>query len=57
MIDGFIALALACQNYRIGLERFCRALQSMQSSTIETNRRLMKAGKIEFDEYEEADTT
>jgi len=35
------------------IERYLRAYQLMQPEQIERNRRLMKAGKIEFDEYEE----
>lgn len=34
-------------------ERFCLKLQQQQPDFIERNKRLMKAGKIEFDEYEE----
>ena len=34
-------------------EEFCLALQQMQPEQIERNRRLMKAGLIKFDEYEE----
>ena len=34
-------------------ERFCLELQRQQPDFIEMNKRLMKAGKIIFDEYEE----
>jgi len=44
--DGFDTLVF-------GTERYFRNLQQMQPEQIERNRRLMKAGKIEFDEYEE----
>lgn len=35
------------------IERLLRRFQQMQPEQIERNRRLMKAGKIDFDEYEE----
>ncbi len=35
------------------MERFCLDLQRRQQSFIDMNRRLMEAGKINFDEYEE----
>lgn len=37
------------------MEEFCLALQRMQLEQIERNRRLMKAGMIEFDDYEEVE--
>ena len=50
------AVALALENFqgsREDMERFCLSLQRRQKSFIDCNRRLMKAGKIDFDEYEE----
>ena len=50
------AVALALENFqgsREDMERFCLFLQRRQKSFIDCNRRLMKAGKIDFDEYEE----
>ena len=41
------------KNARKAMEDFCLALQRMQPEQIERNRRLMKAGMIEFDDYEE----
>lgn len=41
------------KNARKAMEDFCLALQRMQPEQIERNRRLMKAGLIKFDEYEE----
>ena len=38
---------------RRAMEEFCLALQRNTPEFIEMNRRLMKAGKIDFDEYEE----
>ena len=35
------------------MEDFCLALQRNSPEFIERNRRLMRAGKIEFDEYED----
>ncbi len=43
--DGFYSI--------LEKERFCLELQQQQPDFIERNKRLMKAGKIEFDEYEE----
>ena len=40
---------------RKAMEDFCLALQRMQPEQIERNRRLMKAGMIEFDDYEEVE--
>lgn len=34
-------------------EHFCLELQRQQPCFIERNKRLMKAGKVKFDEYEE----
>lgn len=42
-------------NARKAMEEFCLALQRMQLEQIERNRRLMKAGMIEFDDYEEVE--
>ncbi len=41
------------QGSREAMERFCLDLQRRQQSFIDMNRRLMEAGKINFDEYEE----
>lgn len=38
---------------REAMERYCLALQRREQSFIDMNRRLMEAGKIDFDEYEE----
>lgn len=38
---------------REAMERYCLDLQRKQQDFIDMNRRLMEAGKIEFDEYEE----
>ena len=43
------------KNARKAMEDFCLALQRMQPEQIERNRRLMKAGMIEFDDYEEVE--
>ena len=43
--DGFYSI--------LEKERFCLKLQQQQPDFIERNKRLMKAGKIIFDEYEE----
>ena len=43
--DGFYSI--------LEKEQFCLKLQQQQPDFIERNKRLMKAGKIEFDEYEE----
>lgn len=40
---------------RRAMEDFCLTLQRIQPEQIQRNRRLMKAGLIEFDEYEEAE--
>ena len=42
-------------NARKAMEEICLALQRMQLEQIERNRRLMKAGMIEFDDYEEVE--
>jgi hypothetical protein len=50
------AVALTLENFQgswENMERFCLSLQRRQKSFIDCNRRLMKAGKIDFDEYEE----
>ena len=47
---------MAIENWkanRRAMEEFCLALQRNTPEFIERNRRLMKAGKIDFDEYEE----
>ena len=52
--DTDIILALEqCRGSREAMERFCLDLQRRQQSFIDMNRRLMEAGKIDFDEYEE----
>ena len=51
--NGIIRLLNATKNATRAMEEFCLCLQRMQPETIEMNRRLMKAGNIEFDEYEE----
>ena len=38
---------------RRAIEEFCLALQRNTPEFIEMNRRLIKVGKIDFDEYEE----
>lgn len=38
---------------REAMERYCLDLQRKQQDFIDMNRRLMEAGKIDFDEYEE----
>lgn len=43
--DGFYSI--------LEKERFCLKLEQQQPDFIERNKRLMKAGKIKFDEYEE----
>ena len=44
------------KNARKAMEDFCLTLQRMQlEEQIERNRRLMKAGLIEFDDYEEVE--
>ncbi len=43
------------KNARKAMEDFCLTLQRMQLEQIERNRRLMKAGMIEFDDYEEVE--
>ena len=44
------------KNARKAMEDFCLTLQRMQlEQIIERNRRLMKAGLIEFDDYEEVE--
>lgn len=51
-----VRLKMAIESWRANrraMEDFCLALQRMQPEQIERNRRLMKAGMIEFDEYEE----
>ena len=50
------AVALALENFqgsREYVERVCLSLQRRQKSFIDCNRRLMKADKSDFDEYEE----
>lgn len=43
------------KNARKAMEDFCLTLQRMQPEQIERNRRLMKAGMIECDDYEEVE--
>jgi len=43
------------KNARKAMEDFWLTLQRMQPEQIERNRRLMKAGLIEFDDYEEVE--
>lgn len=43
------------KNARKAMEDFCLTLQRMQPEQIERNRRMMKAGLIEFDDYEEVE--
>ena len=43
------------KNARKAMEDFCLTLQRMPLEQIERNRRLMKAGMIEFDDYEEVE--
>lgn len=43
------------KNARKAMEDFCLNLQRMQPEQIERNRRMMKAGMIEFDDYEEVE--
>lgn len=43
------------KNARKAMEDFCLTLQRMQLEQIERNRRLMKAGLIEFDDYEKVE--
>lgn len=57
-MDSFFGVRLELlqtniKNARKAMEDFCLALQRMQPEQIERNRRLMKAGLIKFDEYEE----
>lgn len=51
-MDSLIEKALL-ELSRKEMERFCLELQRRQPEFIERNRRLMKAGKIDFDDYEE----
>ena len=48
-------LQTSIKNARKAMEEFCLTLQRMQPDQIERNRRLMKAGLIEFDDYEEVE--
>ena len=43
------------KNARKAMEDFCLTLQRMQPEQIERNRRMIKAGMIEFDDYEEVE--
>lgn len=43
------------KNARKAMEDFCLNLQRMQPEQIERNRRMMKAGMIEFDDNEEVE--
>lgn len=43
------------KNARKAMEDFCLNLQRMQPEQIERNRRMMKAGMIEFNDYEEVE--
>ena len=46
-------LQTSMKNARKAMEDFCLTLQQMQHEQIARNRRLMKAGLIKFDQYEE----
>ena len=48
-------LQASIKNARKAMEDFCLTLQRMQPDQIERNRRMMKAGMIEFDDYEEVE--
>ena len=48
-------LQTSIKNARKAMEDFCLNLQRMQPEQIERNRRMMKAGMIEFDDYEEVE--
>ncbi len=48
-------LQTSIKNARKAMEDFCLTLQRMQPDQIERNRRMMKAGMIEFDDYEEVE--
>ncbi len=48
-------LQTSIKNARKAMEDFCLTLQRMQPEQIERNRRMMKAGMIEFDDYEEVE--
>lgn len=59
-MDPFFGVSLELlqtniKNARKAMEDFCLTLQRMQPEQIERNRRLMKAGLIEFDDYEEVE--
>ena len=44
------------RNNRRAMEEFCLALQRNTPDFIEMNKNLMRAGKIDFDDYEEIDS-
>lgn len=48
-------LQTSIKNARKAMEDFCLTLQRLQPEQIERNRRMMKAGMIEFDDYEEVE--
>lgn len=48
-------LQTSIKNARKAMEDFRLTLQRMQPDQIERNRRMMKAGMIEFDDYEEVE--